>query len=96
MKRPYCNTLLFSFVTKMEKLNRKKRIKTVRLRIERGEYTGVNLVCTRNRTDTIKFLIQKLKDVQKSFNPNCPPTATMKDLKLHIETQMTYKTDDKK
>lgn len=72
----------------MEKLNRKKRIKTVRLRIERGEYIGVDLLCTRNRQDTIRFLIQTLEKAHTSFDPTRPPPATMKELKVHIDKEM--------
>ena len=78
--------------SKMEKLNRLKRIKTVRLQLERGEWAGVDLICTRNKRDTIKFLIRQLESFQQSFNPRRPPTKTIKHLKSHIDEQMKMPT----
>lgn len=74
--------------SKMEKLNRLKRIKTSRLRLERGEFDGVDLICTRNRRDSILFMIKKLEEMQQTFNPRRPPTKTLQQLKLHINTEM--------
>ena len=71
-----------------EKLGRLKRIKTSRLRLERGEWEGVDLLCTKNKHDTIQFLIQQLARFQQSFDARRPPTKTMRDLKAHIKTEM--------
>mmetsp|Transcript_12114 Transcript_12114/g.26420 ORF Transcript_12114/g.26420 Transcript_12114/m.26420 type:complete len:851 (+) Transcript_12114:2-2554(+) len=74
--------------TKQEKLNRLKRIKTSRLRLDRGEWDGVDLVCTLNRRDSILFMIKKLEELQQTFNPRRPPTKTLQRLKSHINTEM--------
>lgn len=74
--------------SEMEKVRRLKRIKTTRLRLERGEWDGVSIVCTRHRHDSIRFMIQKLKELQKVFNPRRPPTKTLKQLKIHINEHM--------
>jgi len=58
------------------------------LQLENGEFEGVDLLCTRNRHDTVKFLIHQLEKFKKSFNPRRPPTKTMEQLKLHINAQM--------
>jgi len=74
--------------SEMEKKRRLKRVKSLRMQLEDGEYQGVAMICTRNRYDTIKFLIQQLECFHKSFNPRRPPTKTMEQLKLHINEQM--------
>ena len=74
--------------SQMEKIRRLKRIKTARLKLERGEWEGVDLVCTRNRMDSIRFLIHKLEELQRAFNPRRPPTKTLQGLKGHINEQM--------
>jgi hypothetical protein len=61
---------------------------TSRKQIENGEFPGVEVFCTRNKLDTIKFLIRQLESFQKSFNPKRPPTKTMEQLKVHINEQM--------
>ncbi|KAL3808725.1 hypothetical protein ACHAXA_010891 [Cyclostephanos tholiformis] len=65
-------------------MEKERRLK----RLENGEFDGVDLICTRNRFDTLAFLIQQLESFQKSFNPMHPPTKTMEQLKLHINEQM--------
>ncbi len=59
-----------------------------RKQIENGEFPGVDVVCTRNKLDTIKFLIRQLESFQNSFNPRRPPTKTMEQLKFHINEEM--------
>ena len=59
-----------------------------RLQLENGEFEGIDIICTRNRCDTVSFLIQQLESFQKSFNPMQPPTKTREQLKLHISQQM--------
>ena len=56
--------------------------------MENGEYNGVDCISTRNRYDTVKFLIQQLEFFQETFNPRQPPTKTMEQLKVHINEQM--------
>merc|ERR1711957_1067432 len=71
-----------------EKERRLKRVKSLRMRLENGEFYGVDTLSTRNRYDTIKFLIQRLECFHKTFNPRRPPTKTMEQLKVHISEQM--------
>jgi hypothetical protein len=59
-----------------------------RLQLENGEFEGIGIICTRNRCDTVTFLIQQLESFQNSFNPMRPPTKTREQLKLHINEQM--------
>lgn len=59
-----------------------------RKQIENGEFKGVDLICTRNRMDTIKFLIHQLERFVASFDPTRPHTKTMDQLKVHINEQM--------
>ncbi|KAL9190441.1 hypothetical protein ACHAXT_007652 [Thalassiosira profunda] len=71
-----------------EKDIRMKRVKTLRLQLANGEFKGVELVCTKNRWDSIKWLIQQLNSFQQSFDPRRPPTKTREQLKHHINEQM--------
>ena len=59
-----------------------------RMQLEKGEFQGVDLICTRNRSDTVKYLIHQLYIFQRSFDPRRPPTKTREQLKLHIDKQM--------
>ena len=74
--------------TQSEKERRLKRVKSLRLQLEQGEFEGVTLLCTRNKYDTIKFLIYQLEQFQKTFNPRRPPTKTREQLKDYINAQM--------
>ena len=78
--------------TPAEQLKRLKRVKTVRLQMEKGDWKGIDIVCTKNAADTVEFLIQQLKNFKKSFNPLRPPAKTMEDLKNHINDQMAAPT----
>ena len=71
-----------------EKERRLKRVKTLRRQLENREFEGVDIICTRNRTDTIKFLMHQLETFRASFDARRPPTKTRDDLKRHIEQQM--------
>ncbi|KAL7431293.1 hypothetical protein ACHAXH_004065, partial [Discostella pseudostelligera] len=64
--------------SEIEKAKRLKRVKTIRKQLENGEFPGVDIICTRHRTDTINFLIRQLESFQKSesFDPLRPPTKT--------------------
>mmetsp|Transcript_15855 Transcript_15855/g.34301 ORF Transcript_15855/g.34301 Transcript_15855/m.34301 type:complete len:836 (-) Transcript_15855:98-2605(-) len=77
---------------KMEQLKRLKRVKTVRIQIEKGEFQGVDLICTKNKHDTVKFLIQQLERFKKSFNPLRPPEMTTEDHKKRINEEMEMPT----
>ena len=69
--------------------NRLKRVKTKRMQLERGEYQGVDLVCTLHKHDTVKFLIQQLEKMKRDFNSLLrPPTMTMEDLKKTVDDAM--------
>ena len=59
-----------------------------RMQLDNAEFEGVDIICTRNRLDTVKFLIQQLESFLQSFDPRRPPTKTRQQLKLHIEKQM--------
>ena len=74
--------------TQSEKERRLKRVKSLRLQLEQDEFEGVTLLCTRNKYDTIKFLIYQLEQFQKTFNPRRPPTKTREQLKDYINAQM--------
>ncbi len=56
--------------TKAEHEKRLKRVKTMRLQLEKGEWPGVKLVCTRNKDDTVKYLIDQMVDFQRQLNVN--------------------------
>ena len=63
--------------THIEQEKRLKRVKTIRLQVEKGEFQGVDLISTRNKHDSVKFLIQQLEKFMKSFDPLRPPTLKM-------------------
>ena len=65
--------------------NRLKRVKTKRMQLEKGEYQGVDLICTLHKHDTVKFLIEQLERMKKSFNSLRPPTMTMELLKKAVD-----------
>ena len=78
--------------THIEQEKRLKRVKTIRLQVEKGEFQGVDLICTKNKHDSVKFLIQQLEQFVKSFDPLRPPTLTMERLKIEINEQMNMPT----
>lgn len=59
-----------------------------RLQLANGEFEGVELICTKSRHDTVKFLIHQLKCLQESFDPRHPPLKTRESLKNYINRQM--------
>ena len=63
-------------------------MKTARIQIEKGEWSGVDLLCTKNKDDTVKYLIQQLEKVKREFDPLRPPALTMAALKNKIDTEM--------
>eukprot|EP00581_Thalassiosira_minuscula_P011101 CAMPEP_0183717988 /NCGR_PEP_ID=MMETSP0737-20130205/11377_1 /TAXON_ID=385413 /ORGANISM="Thalassiosira miniscula, Strain CCMP1093" /LENGTH=1003 /DNA_ID=CAMNT_0025947467 /DNA_START=197 /DNA_END=3205 /DNA_ORIENTATION=+ len=67
---------------------RLKRVKTLRMQLANGEFNGVNLICTRGRGDTVKYLIHQLELFRQNFNPRRPPTKTREELKNYINEQM--------
>ncbi|KAL3792850.1 hypothetical protein HJC23_004775 [Cyclotella cryptica] len=71
-----------------ERERRLKRVKTLRLQLANGEFEGVDLVCTKDRHHTVKFLIHQLESFQQSFDPRRPPTKTREQLKRYINRQM--------
>jgi ERCC4-type nuclease len=62
------------------------------MQLANGEFDGVDLICTRSRWDTVKFLIHQLEEFRKSFNPRRPPAKTRVELKNHINEQMKAST----
>jgi hypothetical protein len=60
----------------------------VRLQLANGEFKGVELVCTKSRHDTVKFLIHQLQVFQESFDPKHPPLRTRDSLTKYIDRQM--------
>lgn len=60
--------------------------------MEKGEFQGIDLICTKNKHDSVKFLIQQLERFKKSFDPLRPPTMTMEQLKTRINAQMNLPT----
>ena len=59
-------SLLTGAKSQNEKERRLKRVKSLRMQLHNGEFEGVDLICTRNRYDTVKFLIHQLEDFQKN------------------------------
>lgn len=59
-----------------------------RLQLANGEFEGVDLICTKDRHHTVKFLIHQLESFQRSFDPRRPPTKTREQLKTYINRQM--------
>ena len=74
--------------SEMEQMKRLKRVKTTRLHLERGDYQGVDIVCTRDKHDTVQWLIHQFAQLQKSFDPLHPPDTTMEDHKNCIDREM--------
>eukprot|EP00547_Thalassionema_nitzschioides_P015218 CAMPEP_0194254906 /NCGR_PEP_ID=MMETSP0158-20130606/33194_1 /TAXON_ID=33649 /ORGANISM="Thalassionema nitzschioides, Strain L26-B" /LENGTH=149 /DNA_ID=CAMNT_0038993115 /DNA_START=14 /DNA_END=460 /DNA_ORIENTATION=+ len=66
----------------------RKRVKTLRMQIEQGEYRGVDITCTRNKDDTVQFLIDQMENFQRNFDPAEPPILTMKRFKSTIDKHM--------
>ncbi|KAL7548504.1 hypothetical protein ACHAWF_011782 [Thalassiosira exigua] len=74
--------------TPLERDKRLKRVKTVRLQIDRGEWQGVDVISTKSKEETVRFLIEKLAEFKRSFDPLRPPSTTMDDLKERIKEEM--------
>ena len=85
-------SLLTGAKTKNEKERRLKRIKSLRLQLANDEFEGVTLVCTRNRYDTVKFLIHQLETFRNELDPLHLPTKTRDELKNYINDQMSSPT----
>lgn len=79
----------------MERNRRLKRVKTLRVQIEKGEFRGVKLACTKCKNDTVLYLLEKMELLQKIFNPRQPPTLTMAEFKSHIDEHMKNSTFQK-
>ena len=62
------------------------------IQIEKGEWPGVDIICTKNKEGTVKFLILQLESLKRSFNPLRPPAMTMDDLKDRINDEMNAPT----
>ena len=58
------------------------------MQIENGEFSGVDLICTKDKDDTTNFLIEQIKRIKAAFNPSSVPTITMDDLKKEIALHM--------
>ena len=74
-----------------EQLKRLKRVKTVRMQIERAEWEGVKCISVKSKMDTISFLIQQLANLKKSSFQNhshLSALMTMNGLKSHSNEQM--------
>ena len=69
---------------------RLKRVKTLRLQIENGEYDGISIVCTRNQHDSVQYFIDQMIEMKERFdsNPFQFPTRTMASVKNHINERM--------
>ena len=85
-------SLLTGAKTQSEKERRIKRVKSLRLQLANDEFDGVTLVCTRNRYDTVKFLIHQLETFRNEFDLLQPPTKTRDELKNYINDQMSSPT----
>jgi len=85
-------SLLTGAKTQNEKERRLKRVKSLRLQLANDEFDGVTLVCTRNRYDTVKFLIHQLETFRNEFDHQNPPTKTRDELKNYINDQMSSPT----
>lgn len=66
----------------------RKRVKTLRMQIDRGEYRGINILSTRNKDDTVQFLIDQMENFQRYFDPTEPPALTMERFKSTIDGHM--------
>ena len=86
------NGYIKGMTEQQQQSNRLKRVKTTRLQIENGEWQGVDLLCTKNKHDTVKFLMQQLDTFKRSFDPLQPPEKTMEQLTSHIDGQMKDRT----
>jgi len=86
------NGYIKGMTEQQQQSNRLKRVKTTRLQIENGEWQGVDLLCTKNKHDTVKFLQEQLDTFRNSFDPLDPPEKTMEQLTSHIDGQMKDRT----
>jgi len=86
------NGFIKGMTEQQQQSNRLKRVKTTRLQIENGEWHGVDLLCTKNKHDTVKFLMEQLDTFKRSFDPLQPPEKTMEQLTSHIDGQMKDRT----
>jgi len=73
---------------KNERENRLKRVKTMRLQLENGEYHGISLESTRNKNESVQYLIDQMVDLKERFNPMQPPNRTMMDVKERVNEGM--------
>ena len=74
--------------TAKEHEKRLKRVKTLRVQVSDGEYKGITIECTRTRNDSLQYLVDQMEDLKRRFNPLCPPTRTMRDVKKCIDRGM--------
>lgn len=63
----------FGTASREEQIRRLKRVKTIRNQMICGEFKGVRIVCTKDRDDTVLWLIQQFELIRKSFDPAHPP-----------------------
>ncbi len=67
----------------------KKRVKTLRMQIQNGEYRGINTISTRTKDDTVHFLIDQMEKLQRQFDRSSgPPPLTMQQFKNTIDGHM--------
>mmetsp|Transcript_28319 Transcript_28319/g.43393 ORF Transcript_28319/g.43393 Transcript_28319/m.43393 type:complete len:690 (+) Transcript_28319:23-2092(+) len=72
--------------SKFEHQGRLKRVKTLRLHVLKGEYEGVDLVCTRTKHDSVQYIVDQMEALQESFNPD-PHNGNLPDLTMKTLTE---------
>ena len=78
-----------SAASREEQLRRLKRVKTIRNQMIQSEFTGVRIVCTKDREDTVKWLIQQLELIRRSFDPTRPPGRVKSDFDNYVKVSFT-------
>ncbi len=67
----------------------KKRVKTLRMQIQNGEYRGIDIISTRSKGHTVRFLIDQMEKLQRQFDrSSIPPALTMQQFKSTIDRNM--------
>jgi len=78
----------FGTASREEQIRRLKRVKTIRNQMICGEFKGVRIVCTKDREDTVLWLIQQFELIRKSFDPAHPPWRVKSEFDDYVKAQM--------
>ncbi|EJK50302.1 hypothetical protein THAOC_30752 [Thalassiosira oceanica] len=79
----------FGTASREEQIRRLKRVKTIRNQMICGEFKGVRIVCTKDRDDTVLWLIQQFELIRKSFDPAHPPWRVKSEFDDYVKALLS-------